>query len=48
MLIHPSNFEQFDQRVSEKPTKSHPKRLKGSYETNKNTQNNIQTTPKWN
>ncbi len=47
-LIRPSNFEQFGQGVSEKPIEPHPRCFKGSYETNENTQNDTQTTPKWN
>jgi hypothetical protein len=45
--ICPLGFEQFDQGASEKLTWPCPRWFEGSYETNENTQNEIQTYPKW-
>jgi hypothetical protein len=44
MLIHPLDLQQFGQRVNEKPTKLHFRRLEGFYETTKGTQNDPHKT----
>jgi hypothetical protein len=48
MLIRSLGLEQFDHGVSVKPTSPPPKWFERSYETNEGTQNETQTTPKWN
>jgi hypothetical protein len=42
MLIRPSSFEQFDQRVSEKIAWPHFRQFEGSYKTNESTWNKSQ------
>jgi hypothetical protein len=46
MLTQPLDLEQFNQGVNKKLVQFHPRWLKGSYETNKGTRNELQTTPK--
>ncbi len=46
MLTQPLDLEQFNQGVNKKLVQFHPKWLEGSYETNKGTRNELQTTPK--
>jgi hypothetical protein len=47
MLIRLLGFAQFGQKVGEKHVWPHFIWLKGSYETNKGTRNDIPTIPKW-
>jgi len=48
MLIHPLDFEQFDQGVNKKLAWPCLEWLEGSYETSEGMQYELQTTPKWN